>query len=114
MQPVLPQILRHVGPMLFAAFAAFSLSTCVEPQATDCPTGVACPAGKKCALNQPVCIVTDCGNGTVEGEELCDDGNILPGDGCSSDCKSVEVCGNTVVDTAKGEVCNDRKFVSCD
>lgn len=30
------------------------------------------------------CIV--CGNGKVEGNELCDDGNINSGDGCSSQC----------------------------
>jgi cysteine-rich repeat protein len=27
-----------------------------------------------------------CGNYTVEGSELCDDGNVIPGDGCESDC----------------------------
>lgn len=27
-----------------------------------------------------------CGNGQVEGEELCDDGNLLDGDGCNHDC----------------------------
>ncbi len=27
-----------------------------------------------------------CGNGTVEGNEACDDGNKVSGDGCSADC----------------------------
>ena len=29
----------------------------------------------------------DCGNGTVEGDEECDDGNTEDGDGCSSSCQ---------------------------
>lgn len=28
-----------------------------------------------------------CGNGTVQGSEQCDDGNIVNGDGCSSSCQ---------------------------
>jgi cysteine-rich repeat protein len=31
-------------------------------------------------------IVT-CGNGTVEGDEECDDGNRVPGDGCDASCR---------------------------
>ena len=31
--------------------------------------------------------LTECGNGVVEGEEQCDDGNTDAGDGCSSVCK---------------------------
>ncbi|MEM2974451.1 MAG: DUF2341 domain-containing protein, partial [Candidatus Micrarchaeia archaeon] len=29
-----------------------------------------------------------CGNGVVEGDEQCDDGNTVSGDGCSSECQS--------------------------
>ncbi len=28
-----------------------------------------------------------CGNGEIDGEELCDDGNMIAGDGCSPDCQ---------------------------
>ena len=28
----------------------------------------------------------DCGDGMILGEEICDDYNVLDGDGCSSDC----------------------------
>jgi cysteine-rich repeat protein len=31
--------------------------------------------------------VTTCGNGTVEGDEECDDGNTTAGDGCSPTCR---------------------------
>ena len=36
---------------------------------------------------QVVRWLTECGNGVVEGEEQCDDGNTEGGDGCSSVCK---------------------------
>ncbi len=29
-----------------------------------------------------------CGNGVVEGDEQCDDGNLIDGDGCSSTCQT--------------------------
>ncbi|HEX7500126.1 MAG TPA: hypothetical protein VF524_07440, partial [Polyangia bacterium] len=31
-----------------------------------------------------------CGNGRLESGEVCDDGNVVSGDGCSADCTSVE------------------------
>ena len=31
-----------------------------------------------------------CGNGRIEGQEACDDGNNRNGDGCSSDCLTIE------------------------
>ncbi|MCG8417463.1 MAG: hypothetical protein MJE77_05905 [Proteobacteria bacterium] len=45
-----------------------------------------------------------CGNGVVEAanDEVCDDGNNVDEDGCSSDCKLF--CGNKVVDD--GELCD--------
>lgn len=50
-----------------------------------------------------------CGDGVVDAEaplsEVCDDGNNINGDGCSVDCKSLEVCGNAIVDW--GEQCDD-------
>ena len=83
---------------------------------------------------------SECGNGAVEAEEACDDGNTEDGDGCSSDCLDIEdgyscpdegeecikdktgeqgdeddpntsgekICGNGVVDSDKGEVCDDH------
>ncbi len=35
--------------------------------------------------------------------EVCDDGNVASGDGCSADCRSKETCGNGILDA--GEVC---------
>ncbi|MFC1474492.1 TonB family protein [bacterium] len=46
-----------------------------------------------------------CGNGEVEENEQCDDGNTDDGDGCSSSCAVETACGNGVLDA--GEVCDD-------
>ena len=34
------------------------------------------------------CTVPRCGDGTLDGAEVCDDGNTTGGDGCAADCKS--------------------------
>jgi len=51
--------------------------------------------------------VQACGNGVTEGNEVCDDGNLLSGDGCSASCLSDESCGNFMTDVAAGEECDD-------
>jgi cysteine-rich repeat protein len=55
-----------------------------------------------------------CGDGRLDPGEVCDDGNSLSGDGCASDCRSNETCGNRVVDQVAGEVCDDGNHVSGD
>jgi cysteine-rich repeat protein len=45
-----------------------------------------------------------CGDGVTEGPEGCDDGNVVDGDGCDSNCV-LEICGNGVLQT--GEECDD-------
>ncbi len=37
-----------------------------------------------------------CGNGLVEGDEACDDGNDRDGDGCTNACEEA-VCGDGIV-----------------
>jgi cysteine-rich repeat protein len=54
-----------------------------------------------------VCLPAGCGNGELEPDELCDDGNVVPGDGCSADCLSREVCGDGYTDVSRGEECDD-------
>jgi cysteine-rich repeat protein len=34
------------------------------------------------------CVVPRCGDGILDGGEICDDGNNTGGDGCAMDCKS--------------------------
>ncbi len=51
----------------------------------------------------------ECGNGILETGEECDDGNLLNGDGCNSNCELEEppgpICGNGILET--GEECDD-------
>ncbi len=56
--------------------------------------------------DQGVCFAAACGNGRLDAEEVCDDGNRVPGDGCSADCQSDESCGNQRVDPGVGEQCD--------
>jgi cysteine-rich repeat protein len=66
-----------------------------------------------------------CGNGRVDPDETCDDGNVLPGDGCSQGCQLEDwdpcpdgqcilmvVCGDAVL--AGDEVCDDGNVTSGD
>jgi cysteine-rich repeat protein len=56
-----------------------------------------------------------CGNGIVEGTEICDDGNTQDGDDCSDNCSvgiTQEACGNGTVDD--GESCDDGNQVAGD
>ncbi|MEZ4368873.1 MAG: hypothetical protein R2939_21730 [Kofleriaceae bacterium] len=61
-----------------------------------------------------VCVALGCGNGVLEPDEVCDDGNQLAGDGCSADCGSAETCGNGIIDQAVGEGCDDGNTVDGD
>src|SRR5215831_19049821 len=56
-------------------------------------------------------VVAVCGNGVVEAPELCDDGNLVSGDGCDANCTPTG-CGNHVV--TAGEQCDDGNVVSGD
>ena len=52
-----------------------------------------------------------CGNGIIEGDEECDDGNTSNFDGCTFDCE-VEKCGDGDID--EGEECDDGNTTSGD
>ena len=55
--------------------------------------------------------LVSCGNGIVTAGEICDDGNVVDGDGCDSNCTPT-ACGNGIVTT--GEVCDDNNLLSGD
>jgi fibro-slime domain-containing protein len=73
--------------------------------------------GFKCDTPGEDCVPTVCGDGTREGTEQCDDGNVTPFDGCGVDCKneptrSIEgvwqaVCGDAVILPGTNEPCDD-------
>jgi len=52
-----------------------------------------------------------CGDGTLDRFEECDDGNVIDGDGCQSEC-ALPLCGDGVLDA--GEACDDDNAQSCD
>ncbi|MGK0362023.1 MAG: cysteine-rich repeat protein, partial [Bradymonadia bacterium] len=53
-----------------------------------------------------------CGDGELAGEETCDDGNNVDGDGCAADCIIEPGCGNGVVEN--DEECDDGNLVDDD
>lgn len=74
-----------------------------------------CPPGEECAAKQAACIrIGTCGNAVQAGDEVCDDGNIIDGDGCSANCDSTEQCGNRIPDLPVGEECDDGNKVNGD
>lgn len=76
---------------------------CQHVQSQYCENGAVCPPGSQCVGDSRVCILLTCGNGTVDPNEVCDDGNNLSGDGCPVDCSAP--CGDGVLDP--DEVCDD-------
>jgi len=52
-----------------------------------------------------------CGNAVQDPGEQCDDGNLVNGDGCDSNC-AVTACGNGIVTT--GEQCDDGNLLGGD
>ncbi len=72
-----------------AFLLALATGSCSVSQSTLCDNGIRCPRGWTCAAAQDICIRDSCGNGAIDGDaEQCDDGNVLPGDGCSEVCES--------------------------
>ena len=56
--------------------------------------------------------VPECGNGIVDPDEACDDGNTSGGDYCSADCHSVTgTCGDGIVQS--NEKCDKAVSSSC-
>jgi cysteine-rich repeat protein len=96
-------------------------AACGYPPLEDLCGSSICGPGQICATHQDICInFGGCGDGIISGDEVCDDGNIIDGDGCSSNCRSNETCGNGMVDFAVGEVCDggdncntDCRFLRC-
>ncbi|HEY4057003.1 MAG TPA: DUF4215 domain-containing protein [Kofleriaceae bacterium] len=93
---------------------------CVLPsQVTACaemPDATACvfPGETDGVCDHGVCFTSECGDGLVSADEVCDDANSVDGDGCSAFCLSDERCGNGIVDVALGESCDDHDLRSGD
>jgi len=75
--------------------------------AEDCePPGTA-TCTSSCAARTPLC-----GDGYQTPPEQCEDGNLLDGDGCTSDCV-VEFCGDGVVNDSGAEACEPPGTTGC-
>ncbi|MEK6853241.1 MAG: myxococcus cysteine-rich repeat containing protein [Nanoarchaeota archaeon] len=57
----------------------YCLNNLPDEQSLTCPSGSTCQGG--------ACRVV-CGNGVVNSNEQCDDGNVVNGDGCSATCQT--------------------------
>jgi cysteine-rich repeat protein len=88
-------------------------------QPIGCGDGVLKP-GEDCeppgfeSLCRNDCTLTACGNGIVDAQENCDDGNWEHSDGCSPNCLSDETCGNGYLDDTLGEACDDGNTTDLD
>jgi cysteine-rich repeat protein len=111
----MPRINMHARIRTYAiglaviAAAATSGSCLFDTKTSRCEIfGVRCLEGYTCAAAQAICIpnVNGCGNALRDPDEVCDDGNVLDGDGCSANCRSTETCGNGILDVTVGEVCD--------
>ncbi len=98
---------KSVAPCRAAAGDCDAAEVC-DGVADDCPADLALPDGTGCD-DANGCTITDqclagactgnpmtCGDGTVQGgcAEECDDGNLVPEDGCNATCQ-LEPCGPT-------------------
>ncbi|MEZ4367198.1 MAG: hypothetical protein R2939_13080 [Kofleriaceae bacterium] len=88
------------APLLDACAGAAPFAAC---QAGGISDGTCVPAGP--TAEPLLCVAAGCGNGVVEPDEVCDDGNRIDTDDCSADCRSDNTCGNGIADALEGCDC---------
>ena len=93
--------------------------TCLLPEQLETCRGLiddttCLVAGTVGYCRDEICFPITCGNGILDATEVCDDGNVLRGDGCNTTCTSNETCGNGIVDSGAGEDCDDANHVDGD
>jgi cysteine-rich repeat protein len=80
-----------VSPQFLQGIASW---TWVKPDGSivsfDLVTPVVLTAFSTPSLCRTDCSVPHCGDGILDGGEVCDDGNTVGGDGCAADCKSLQ------------------------
>jgi cysteine-rich repeat protein len=87
--------------LLLLLAALMTIGGCMDvPEPLVCPNGLLCPSDMYCTATGDICVASPCGDGILDalGSEECDDGNLDSGDGCSQECKSEGLCGNSVTD----------------
>jgi len=63
-------------------------------------------------VDSSICHAPYCGDGVVDANEQCDDGNAVDGDGCSATCTIESYCGDGTLDP--GEQCDDGNTANGD
>ncbi len=87
----------RIGPMLLLPLLLLSTGPGCGPEDNPPPTDAAVDAAPSDGAipdayvwpdgaQVPDAAPPECGNGIVEGDEVCDDGNTVSGDGCNSTC----------------------------
>lgn len=98
-----------IGLLAFSC-ATWLFAACFQSETTKCgKEGPTCPAGWECIAELSACInplETLCGNGIVDPNEACDDGNFKNDDECNWNCQFPS-CGDGFKRTDVGEVCDD-------
>lgn len=62
-------------------------SYCTAECNDNCPDGYTCETAAHAEVRVCLALPERCGDGAIEGQELCDDGNMKDFDACSKDCK---------------------------
>jgi len=106
----------------------YVLRVVVSPAAT-CPNLACEPPFENCDNCATDCRCQKCGDGVVQANqgEVCDDGGVQGGDGCSATCNveasykcagepsvCIKHCGDGTLDTALGEECDDLGVLAGD
>ena len=89
-------------------------AACLRESGLACTADAQCMSGVCDLLGSNTCEpVNMCGNGKLESNEHCEDGNVVNGDGCDSGCKrelgqnctADAQCGSSVCDTLDSDTC---------
>jgi cysteine-rich repeat protein len=105
-----------------------ALVTLCAPGSATCGDGTLVPTCEVCddgAANsssvpdacRPGCVHPTCGDGTIDSDEECDDGNLLDCDGCTGICEleAGTTCGDGIRGPlACGEACDDGNAIAGD
>jgi hypothetical protein len=100
-----PGARRCDAALSILAIVPLVLGACVGMDSFECAKDYWCPKGTKCSADGKHCLGSDCGDGLVQKEELCDPGPAEETATCNRDC-TLSRCGDGVLNEAAGEACD--------
>lgn len=91
--------------VLAASFAAACGDNGETPAAScaNAPDGTSCGTGQICRSN--VCADSTCGDRIVAAGEECDDGNMVSGDGCETNCRFTCLASDATRNCSPADAC---------